>query len=91
MGAELFGKISPPCWVLSWLEKNLGLRLFWWGDCFLFWGFLVSFCLEIFSVVFKRELVLHVIKLFTGFVELFASKHIFQFIHPNSPVAFKQY
>lgn len=74
------------------MKKSLGLRLFWWGDCFLVWGFFGLVCLEgFFSVVFKRELALHVIKLFTGFVELFTSKSIFQFVHPNSPVAFKQY
>lgn len=33
-----------------------------------------------FSVVFKRELViLHIIKLFIGFVELFTTEHIFWF------------
>lgn len=77
---------------LAWKKKSLGLRLFWWEGCFLFQGFFGFVLFRVFfSVVFKRKLILHVIKLFIGFVELFTSKHIFQFCHPNSPVAFKQY
>lgn len=84
------------------LDPMLGVELalkkkVWVWDCFgggiVFCFGCVLFCLAFFFFLlfFKRKLILHVIKLFIGFVELFTSKHIFQFCHPNSPVASKQY